>query len=96
MAKALPRPVDVLVSNFHALVNSDTCTGCGTCVERCQMDAVSCINETAVITMDRCIGCGVCVPTCPSGSLSLVKKENETVPPKDMEALYESIMAYKK
>ena len=96
IVKAIPRPVDVLVSNFYVRVNTDICQGCGTCVDRCHMEAVSLKNKVAFINRDRCIGCGVCVPTCPSEARALVKKEKETVPPKDVEALYESMMERKR
>ena len=95
MAKAMPRPVDVFASNYYALGNPEICVGCGTCGDRCQMDAVSLQDEIAVVNRDRCIGCGLCVSTCPSGAIHLVTKAKELVPPKDMEALYETIMMHK-
>jgi hypothetical protein len=36
------------------------------------------------------------VAACKSGALALEKKETETVPPKDMDTLYEEIMTLKK
>jgi electron transport complex protein RnfB len=96
--KMLPRPVDFWVTNYYASVNAETCSGCGTCVERCQVDAVTVDDGAgiAVVKLDRCIGCGNCVVTCPTGGMSLHKKEKETVPPKDSEKLYDVIMANKK
>jgi electron transport complex protein RnfB len=96
MAKAMPRPVEVFASNFYALGNPDLCVACGTCVDRCQMDAVELRDSIAVVNLDRCIGCGLCVSTCPSEAIHLVKKEKELIPPKDMEALYETILVHKK
>jgi Na+-translocating ferredoxin:NAD+ oxidoreductase subunit B len=89
MQKMLPKPVDFWATNYYASVSTEVCTGCGTCVERCQVNAVK-IDEKAgvsLINLDRCIGCGNCVATCPSGALSLVKKEKETVPPAEVEDL---------
>ncbi len=94
-AKAMPRPAHVVASNFYAASDPETCTACETCIDRCQMDAVELRDDTAVVNLDRCIGCGVCVPTCPSEAIQLVKKEQEIVPPKDMEALYQAIMDQK-
>ena len=95
-AKAVPRPVDVLASNFYAQVNPDLCQGCSTCVDRCQMQAIQLKNENAAINLDRCVGCGLCVPTCPAEAIHLAKKEKQRIPPKDMDALYESIMTHKR
>jgi Pyruvate/2-oxoacid:ferredoxin oxidoreductase delta subunit len=96
--KMLPRPVDFWTSNFYAELDGPACRACGTCVERCQVGAVSPAGpgEAAVVNLDRCIGCGLCVPTCPAGALRLVRKERETVPPVDEEALHEAIRANRK
>lgn len=96
--KMLPRPVDFWATNYCAAVNAGTCTGCGICAERCQVNAVTVDGQsgTAVVNPDRCIGCGNCVTACPAGALSLVRKEKETVPPRNSEELYDVIMARKK
>jgi Na+-translocating ferredoxin:NAD+ oxidoreductase subunit B len=96
MAKATQRPADFVATNYYAQVNTDLCSGCGTCVERCQMGAVEVLRDIAEIMRHRCIGCGVCVPTCPSDAIGLVNKEPERVPPVDMEDLYETIMEKKR
>ena len=95
-AKAMPRPAECFASNYFAQGNPDLCEGCGTCSDRCQMEAIALQDDIAVVNRDRCIGCGLCVPTCPSEAMHLVKKEKESVPPKNMEALYEAIMTRKK
>lgn len=91
--KMLPKPVDFWATNFYASVDADRCTGCGTCVERCQVNAVRIDEKSGVsrIDLDRCIGCGNCVPSCPAEALSLIKKEKPTVPPPDAESLYRTI-----
>jgi NAD-dependent dihydropyrimidine dehydrogenase PreA subunit len=96
--KMLPSPVDFWATNYQAAVDSDVCTGCRVCVERCQVDAVTVDDggNTAVIDLGRCIGCGNCIVTCPAGAMSLVRKDKETVPPTDTEALHDEIMAHKK
>ena len=93
MQKMLPKPVNFWATNYYAAVKSENCTSCGTCVERCQVNAARIDEKAGVakINLDRCIGCGNCVATCPSGALSLVKKKKETVPPQDMESLYKTI-----
>jgi len=96
--KMLPRPVDFWATNYYASVDTETCTGCGLCVERCQVNALA-IDEghsVSSINLARCIGCGNCVSSCLSQALSLVKKEKEVVPPLDTQDLYRVIMANKK
>jgi ferredoxin len=61
-------------SNFLASVDEDLCTGCETCVERCQFDALSVPSDILEIDKERCIGCGVCTTVCPEGALSLAPK----------------------
>jgi NAD-dependent dihydropyrimidine dehydrogenase PreA subunit len=73
-------------SNFAAVVDQETCTGCGDCVDRCQMEALELEGETARVIEAYCIGCGNCVSACPTGSLSLVRSE-EVEPPKKPEQI---------
>jgi heterodisulfide reductase subunit A-like polyferredoxin len=94
--KSFPRPVDIVASNYYAQVNMELCKGHGTCVERCPMEAVKVEGKVSSIDLARCIGCGLCVPTCPENAIHLVKKAEETVPPKTEEDLYDTIMAGKK
>ena len=96
--QTLPKPLDFWVSNFYAVVDRDTCEGCGACVKRCQVDAVSVSQkkQPAVVDRNRCIGCGVCVPACPTQSITLVKKSAEVRPPLTREDLHEIIVSGKK
>jgi NAD-dependent dihydropyrimidine dehydrogenase PreA subunit len=96
VVKQFPRPADVVASNYYAEVDSELCTGHGTCVERCPMEAVTMEDTVASIALPRCIGCGLCVPTCPENAISLVKKAHEFVPPKTEEDLFDMILADKK
>jgi len=74
--KRHPRPADKVFSNYFAAVTRGVCTGCETCVDRCQMDAIQMgpDGEAAEILRERCIGCGLCVAACPEGALELVLK----------------------
>jgi NAD-dependent dihydropyrimidine dehydrogenase PreA subunit len=91
-AKKLPRPVEAFHTNFFARVDEDLCTGCGRCVARCQMDAITLADsrekQIAVIYLDRCIGCGLCVPTCPAKSITLEHTKKEVVPPRNRSSMY--------
>jgi NAD-dependent dihydropyrimidine dehydrogenase PreA subunit len=64
-------------SNFVSEIDQDTCVECGTCAERCPVNAISLDDGPARIDGPKCIGCGVCFPTCPSESISLVARPEE-------------------
>ena len=73
--KKYPRPVEMVSSNYYAAVDRDECVACETCLERCQMDAISIgEDDAAEINLDRCIGCGLCVTTCSTEALRLKPK----------------------
>jgi ferredoxin len=69
-----PRPATLVSTSFEVSANPETCKGCGTCVDRCQMEAVKLVDGKVDLNIGRCIGCGLCVTTCPTGSLTLVRK----------------------
>ena len=72
--KKLPAPAGFVSSPFTVEADVAKCEGCETCVDRCQMDALSMVDEKVVLNPDFCIGCGLCVTTCPSGALTLRRK----------------------
>ena len=74
----------------------ERCRLCYTCVRECPAKAIRIAAGQAQVLADRCIGCGNCVVACPTGAMRLVRKQQETVPPLDTEALHEEIMAHKK
>ncbi len=92
--KRLAQPAQFFATNFYAQVNEELCTGCGTCLERCNMNAIT-VEDYSIINKNRCIGCGACVPTCPEAAISLKKKEEEIIPPKNTIATYMAIMSKK-
>jgi electron transport complex protein RnfB len=83
--KRYPKPATLVSTAFVAQLNLDTCQGCGTCADRCQMEAIHLGDGEMVLDPDRCIGCGLCVTTCPTDSLSLKRKPESAQPfvPKD-------------
>ena len=72
--KRQPAPAAAVASPFVAALDTGLCVGCGTCQDRCQMDALTMADALAVLNTDRCIGCGLCVSTCSGKSLVLVRK----------------------
>jgi ferredoxin len=81
-----PKPASLVSTPFVANLNTGTCKGCGVCVKRCQMEAISLADKKAALDLNRCIGCGLCVNTCPTDSLSLLRKPKAKQPyvPKDI------------
>ncbi len=72
-------------SSYLPEVEEDICVGCGTCVEKCPMQAIDLVENIAVINSSRCIGCGVCVHHCPEEAMKLQRTGNREVfvpPPK--------------
>lgn len=88
--KKQPVPAAAVRSNYYAVVDTEKCTGCETCLDRCQMEAVEIVDEKAVIDLDRCIGCGLCVTTCETDAMSLTMKPDDQlyVPPKSLTETY--------
>ena len=87
--KRHPCPAAMAASSFVARIDGETCIGCETCIDRCQMEALSMEDDHAVLNEERCIGCGLCISTCPSGALSLERKPQTAqmaVPKNQMEA----------
>jgi Na+-translocating ferredoxin:NAD+ oxidoreductase subunit B len=92
-AKQFPKPAEYLQSNYQAVVDAQLCSECGTCHARCPMEALHEGGDGATaVDLERCIGCGVCVPTCPTEAVKLRARAEETVPPRDIKALYGRIM----
>ncbi|MFX1288874.1 MAG: DUF362 domain-containing protein, partial [Promethearchaeota archaeon] len=90
--KQLKELAHLFATNYFAEVDTELCIGCGNCEERCNVDAVHVEDDIAVVDKMRCIGCGVCVPTCTSEAISLIKKEEEILPPKNTLETYTKIM----
>jgi electron transport complex protein RnfB len=90
--KKLDRPADLMHNNFYAEVNSELCVGCGTCEQRCQLEAISLEDGIAIVNKNLCIGCGNCTIICPEEAIILKKKTTEFIPPPSKTELYLEIM----
>jgi len=82
-----------LLQNVNNLIlNSETCTGCGICVDACPEEAIvlglvgaarrGAINYAVPIDVDetKCSYCGVCVIMCPFNALTLKVDNQERLP----------------
>lgn len=81
------------VSSFVVMVDEDECSGCGLCVDRCQMEALSLNGDSVVRKAERCIGCGLCISVCPTAALKLELRKGALVPPQNQRELRLSLMS---
>ena len=81
---------------FEAKVDAASCTGCGVCVERCPVDAIT-EQDVIATVLEACLGCGVCARFCPSGALRMEARSERPWVPKDFveKTLFASIDAAK-
>jgi len=80
----------LVTSNFTPAHDKESCEGCGRCVMRCAVRAISMVpakrprdhkRKEPRIDAERCIGCGVCALKCESRALSLVKCSRRVLTP---------------
>lgn len=58
----MPKPV----------VDTEKCTGCGTCVESCPVGVLELKDGKAYpANPDACIGCRACESVCPEGAITV-------------------------
>ena len=71
---------------------SESCTGCGTCVNLCPVQAMSLVSANnpkkpkrriAKLDAKLCLGCGVCVRGCPDAQLTLIQRPQRVITPRD-------------
>ena len=69
-------------SRYQAIIDSESCTGCGSCVADCPMDAISLnTSDVAEVNAEACIGCGVCTHVCPVDAILLrVVRQEDFIP----------------
>ncbi|MFZ4615172.1 MAG: 4Fe-4S dicluster domain-containing protein [Rectinemataceae bacterium] len=86
--KQFDKPADLVANAFIVAHDADSCTVCGICLGRCQMDAISLVGGAISLNADRCIGCGLCVSSCAPGAMKLRRKAASAVIPKDTVSNY--------
>ncbi|OGP59005.1 MAG: hypothetical protein A2V67_08310 [Deltaproteobacteria bacterium RBG_13_61_14] len=65
------KPGFVARPHFMPKIDQERCRHCGTCVDRCNMDAHQVTEDTHTFDTLRCIGCGLCASTCPAEALTM-------------------------
>jgi ferredoxin len=81
----------VHTTGFLPLVDTKTCSGCGKCVKRCPVEAMSLVSandpmhpkrKAAQVDPQRCLGCGVCIDACEkTSSLYLQRRPRRVLTP---------------
>ncbi|MEM2452532.1 MAG: hydrogenase iron-sulfur subunit, partial [Candidatus Methanomethylicia archaeon] len=61
----------ILVEPIKAYVLGDLCNGCGICIDKCPLGAISMVDGKAIISDALCVGCGSCIPYCPQSAIEL-------------------------
>jgi len=80
----------VHTTNFIPEIESESCNGCGKCVNVCPVEAMSLISandphrpkmKLARLEEDLCLGCGLCVRSCPEDSIHLEARPQRVITP---------------
>jgi heterodisulfide reductase subunit A-like polyferredoxin len=53
------------------IIDKDTCTGCGACLEVCPPLAIDLEDQKAVIEVEFCEECGFCAAECPADAIAI-------------------------
>ena len=56
---------------YIAKIDEKKCKGCGTCSQKCPIEAIELIDNLSITNLERCIGCGLCAYHCPEKARSL-------------------------
>ncbi len=81
----------VHTTGFIPRVDKETCNGCGKCVDRCPVAAMTLVSandprypkrSVAHVDPERCLGCGVCIDACKkTNSLKLERRPRKVLTP---------------
>jgi electron transport complex protein RnfB len=83
----IPAAIAVAPSNFIAEIAGSDCTGCGGCVSRCHVGALTLDGDTVDLMKENCIGCGACISVCPTQAISMIRRDGQSTPVKTINEL---------
>ncbi len=70
---------------YISTINQDKCIGCGTCIEKCQFDALELNDDNKAERInENCMGCGLCAYFCPENAIAMIEQPRTVniLPPK--------------
>jgi Fe-S-cluster-containing hydrogenase component 2 len=59
-----------------AVLDAESCTGCGACAKVCPFSAITATKGTVALHAEMCWGCGICRPTCRQGAIKLAERSS--------------------
>ncbi|MGW8180204.1 MAG: hydrogenase iron-sulfur subunit, partial [bacterium] len=73
---------EIEVELTKAIVDEETCVGCGACASACPFEAIDWSDfGLPVVNVEACTGCGICSATCPVAAMQLRLFRDEQVLP---------------
>lgn len=66
---------EVFVSVYKAVIDKDSCTNCGLCIDYCRFDAIHDVEGEVLIDETACDGCKLCSRVCPSEAISMIPED---------------------
>lgn len=63
------------VTGHKAIIDYNTCTNCGLCIDYCRFDAIAFLNNKVTISETSCDGCKLCSRICPTQSITMVPND---------------------
>ncbi len=64
---------------FESIIDPEICIGCGICIERCPVEAIS-QEDYVKVDRNKCLGCGLCAGVCPENAITLKLREDREEP----------------
>lgn len=64
---------------FESIIDEEKCISCGSCVDRCPVEAIS-LEDFAIVNRNKCLGCGLCANVCTEEAISLKLRDDYEEP----------------